>query len=64
MEPNFFYYHQILAALLVIISLTILIGFFMYYYWPETGYKSLLLAPYFIWLLIATSLNAYTLIKN
>jgi len=63
-NPTFFYYHQILAALLVIIALTVVVGFFMFYYWPEMRSFSLLLAPYFIWLLIASSLNAYTLIKN
>ena len=63
-NPTFFYFQQVLAALFIIVSLTIVVGFFLYYYWPEMGYKSLLLTPYFIWLLIATSLNAYTLIKN
>ena len=63
-NPTFFYFHQILAGLFVITALTIVVGFILFYYWPEMGYKSLLVAPYLIWLLIATSLNAYVFIKN
>jgi len=63
-NPTFFYYHQVLAGLVVISFLTLLVGFFMFYYWPELKLKSALILPYFIWLLIATSLNAYILLKN
>lgn len=63
-NPVFFHYHQLLAALFIIAALTLVIAFFMFFYWPEVSYKSLLVAPYFIWLLIATSLNAYVLLKN
>ncbi|QAA80739.1 tryptophan-rich sensory protein [Aequorivita sp. H23M31] len=57
-NPIFFYYHQVLAGLFVISGLTLVIGFFLFYYWSEVGYKSLLVTPYLIWLIIATSLNA------
>ncbi|MGO1585798.1 TspO/MBR family protein [Mesonia sp.] len=63
-NPTFFYYHQVVAGLFVISGLTIVVGFFLYYYWPILELKSFLILPYFIWLLIATSLNAYILIKN
>lgn len=63
-NPVFFYYHQVLAGLLIITSLTALVGFFLIYFWPELKLKSLLVLPYFLWLIIATSLNAYILIKN
>lgn len=63
-NPAFFYYHNVLAGLVIITSLTVLVGYFLFHYWPELKYKSLFIAPYFIWLLIATSLNAYILFKN
>lgn len=63
-NPTFFYYHQVMFGLIVISGLTVLIGFLFFYYWPELKTKSLLVLPYLIWLLIATSLNAYILIKN
>jgi len=60
----FFNQHQILTALLVIIALTVLILFLTLFYIPQFKFKQLLLAPYAIWLLIATSLNAYAYIYN
>jgi tryptophan-rich sensory protein len=45
-------------------GLTALIGFFLFFYWPELKLKSALILPYFIWLIIATSLNGYILLKN
>lgn len=63
-NPTFFYYHYVLAGLFLIIGLTFLIGFILLYYWPVAKSKSALLLPYFIWLIIATSLNAYIFLKN
>lgn len=63
-NPTFFYYHNVIGGLLVISLLTILIGFMMVFYWPELKLKSLLIAPYLIWLLLASSLNAYIWLKN
>lgn len=63
-NPTFFHYHQVLVGLFVITALTLLIAFFAFLYWPQLQIKSLLIAPYLIWLVIATSLNAYILIKN
>jgi len=63
-NPTFFYFHNVLAGFLIISGLTILIGYILLSYSPTLKIKSLLLAPYLIWLLIATSLNAYILLKN
>jgi len=63
-NPVFFHYHQVLAGLFVIVGLTTVIGFFLFFYWSELELKSLYILPYFIWLVIATSLNAYIFIKN
>ena len=63
-NPIFFYLHQVGNALLVISLLTLLVGFFFFYFWPVLKVKSLLILPYLIWLLIATSLNSYIFLKN
>lgn len=63
-NPTFFYYHNVLAGMFIISALTLLIGFLLIFYWPELKMKGLLILPYLIWLLIATSLNGYILVKN
>ena len=63
-NPTFFYYHKVLTALLLISALTLLILFILLFYWQTLKLQSLLIAPYFIWLLIATSLNGYIFFKN
>ncbi len=63
-NPIFFHFHNVALGLIVITGLTVLTGFLLFYYWPKLHLMSALLLPYFLWLLIATSLNAYILIKN
>mgnify|MGYP001502041650 FL=1 len=63
-NPIFFYYHNVLFGLLVISGLTALICVFFLLYWPVIKYKSFLIFPYLIWLLLATSLNGYIFLKN
>jgi benzodiazapine receptor len=63
-NPTFFYYNNVLTALFLIGALTGLIGFILLFYWHTLKLKSLLIAPYLIWLLIATSLNGYIYLKN
>lgn len=63
-NPLFFFLHQVGFALIVIIMLTILVGFLLFYSWPQLRMTALLLSPYFIWLLIATSLNGFIFVKN
>ena len=60
----FFEFHQIALGLLVIGSLFLLMAYFLLSFWPQIQAKSLLVAPYVLWLLIATSLNAYILLNN
>ncbi len=63
-NPSFFYFHEALAALAVIVTLTLLVGFFLWFYWPAIKTQSLLLLPYLVWLVIATSLNGYIVLSN
>lgn len=63
-NPAFFYYHQVLLGLVLISMLTLLVGFMLFFYWPTLRLISLLIAPYLVWLIIATSLNGYILIRN
>ena len=63
-NPAFFYFHQVTAGLAIITGLTLLVGFFLFYYWPQLKLKAVFILPYFIWLLIATSLNGYIYFKN
>lgn len=60
----FFNIHQVALGLLVIAFLTILIFYFFFRYKKELKLSSYLLAPYMIWLCVATSLNLYILIYN
>lgn len=63
-NPIFFQFHNVIFGLLVITTLTLLIGFLLFQYYSILKLKSLFILPYFIWLVIATSLNAYILFKN
>jgi tryptophan-rich sensory protein len=63
-NPVFFYYHNAAVGLIIISALTILVAYMFYHYWSRLKTKSLWLAPYVLWMLIATSLNAYIFIKN
>ncbi|MBT8220065.1 MAG: tryptophan-rich sensory protein [Bacteroidia bacterium] len=63
-NPVFFHFHMVGAALLTITLLTILVGYFLFHFWPDLKIKSLLILPYFVWLLIATSLNGYIFFNN
>jgi benzodiazapine receptor len=63
-NPLFFHYQAVLTGLITISLLTILVAYFLFNYKKELKTKSWLIVPYFIWLLIATSLNAYILLYN
>jgi tryptophan-rich sensory protein len=63
-NPVFFRYHQVLGGLIIIIALTILVGWFTYWGFKNIGLVGLWMLPYFVWLLIATSLNAFIYFKN
>ena len=63
-NPIFFYFHQTLLGLFTIIALTVVVGTFLFKNYGLLKLKSLWIAPYFLWLLIATSLNAYIVLMN
>ena len=60
----FFNQHAIGFALIVIIVLSLVVGYYLFVFGKELKLKSLFIVPYFSWLLIAISLNAYSYIKN
>jgi len=63
---NYIFFNQELIgpALIVIISLTFVIFYYFLNFKEKMKNLSYLLLPYMIWLLIATSLNAYIYIQN
>lgn len=63
-NPVFFYFHNTSLGLLLITSLTLLLLLKILVYQKTLKYTSVLLFPYFVWLCIATSLNAYILLFN
>lgn len=63
-NPVFFKFHFVFLGLIIISLLTLLVGFFFIAYMKQFKAFSFLVLPYFIWLLIATSLNLYIFIKN
>ena len=63
-NPLFFTFHLVLPGLICIVGLTLLVGYFLYRFLSDMKLKSLLILPYFVWLLIATSLNAFILLNN
>lgn len=63
-NPTFFYLQSPAAALCLIIGLTLLVGYMLYTYGPLVKFTSGLIVPYFLWLLIATSLNWYIVAHN
>ena len=60
----FFTQHLIGLGLIFIIILTIIVCTFLVSYNRKLKIKSLLVLPYFLWLLIATSLNTYIYLYN
>lgn len=60
----FFNQHKVLLGFIVIGILWLLIGYFCFKYIRILKFYTLLIAPYLIWMTIATSLNGYILIYN
>ena len=60
----FFNQHQTTFGLVVISALTVVIFTFFFSNLKDMKTKSYLLLPYMVWLLIATSLNAYVILNN
>lgn len=60
----FFNQHLVTVGLICILLLTIVVAIFLFGFKAELKVKSLLILPYFLWLCVATSLNAYILFYN
>ena len=60
----FFNMHLVALGLIVILALTFVVSILMFTYRKLMPLKSFLILPYFLWLLVATSLNAYILLYN
>jgi tryptophan-rich sensory protein len=63
-NPVFFRWHMMGSGLFIIIALTMLVGWFLWWGLKNMGLWGTLILPYFIWLLIATSLNGYAYFNN
>lgn len=63
-NPVFFLWQASLPALFIIIALTLLVGYWLFRHASRMRSRTILLAPYFLWLLVATSLNAYIVFHN
>ncbi len=63
-NPVFFYFQNSVLGLIVIVQLTFLISYLLFSNYKLLKIKSIFILPYFLWLLIATSLNAYIVFKN
>ena len=60
----FFNQHKIGLGLLIITLLTLLILYFLIRFYSQLQLASLLIVPYVLWLIIATSLNYYVYSNN
>jgi tryptophan-rich sensory protein len=63
-NPLFFHFHFTKLALVFIVALTALVIYLLVHHWQTLGWWSVLLLPYAVWMLIATSLNAYVVAYN
>lgn len=63
-NPLFFYLHFTGIALIVISSLTIMVAYLLDSYKEHLRLQTLLILPYLLWLIVATSLNAYIFLNN
>ena len=61
-SPIFFGMHRIKAGLVIIVALVIAVTIMIALFWRVRRMASLLLLPYLVWLLFATSLN-YALLR-
>ncbi|MFM7662997.1 MAG: TspO/MBR family protein [Bacteroidota bacterium] len=63
-NPLFFKYHWTVVALIDLLALSAVIYFSLLRFIPLRSWKAWLLLPYALWVLIATSLNAYIVLNN
>ena len=63
--PILFFQHQLIFfALYTILLLTVVVGLFLFRFKSLLRWKIIFITPYFIWLILASSLNAYICIYN
>ena len=63
-NPLFFYFHEMGIAMIILILLLVVLLYLLFENYSTLKISSLLLLPYILWLTVACSLNAYTLIYN
>lgn len=63
-NPVFFYWHNTALGLIIILLLTLLVWLLFFKFYGKLQWYSLLILPYCIWILIASSLNGYIFLKN
>lgn len=63
-NPVFFTMHLTLLGLALILTLTLVVIYIAFRFYPEMKNKTGWLVPYILWMLIATSLNAYIYAQN
>lgn len=63
-NPVFFYFHLVGEGLVILGLLTLLIGLIFIRCWSDLKWRSVLILPYLIWLLVALSLNDHILMYN
>lgn len=63
-NPVFFTYHKVLIGAIIIVTLTILIGVILIRYNKILRFKTVFILPYFLWMIVASSLNLFILFNN
>ena len=63
-NPAFFYFHNSMLGLIIIFLLSGVVAYFLFGFLQLARLYALLTLPYFIWIIIATSLNMYIVIFN
>lgn len=63
-NPVFFRWHLPVPGLIIIAALAVLVWYMFAQGKHIAGWHALWILPYCIWLIIATSLNAYVVVKN
>lgn len=63
-SPVFFHFHQSVLAFFVITALSAVVIIQLIAFHQKMKWRSILLLPYILWLVIATSLNLYIVFAN
>lgn len=63
-NPLFFYLHEMAIAMIILILLLIVLLYLLYVNYSTLKRVSYLVLPYILWLIVACSLNAYSLFNN